>query len=94
MNCKERILRIASELGLTRKDYMDALADFAEGKITAKQVTNKKFLEKYHTPSTYKLMGMLSRLMAVGKTKRESIKELKDKYPRCSKAQWDSLERL
>lgn len=94
MNCKDRLRQVASELGLTRKDYMDALADFTEGKITAKQVMSKKFLERYHTPSTYKLMGMLSRLMAVGKSKEEGIAELKEKYPRCSKAQWDSLRRI
>lgn len=94
MNYKERLLKVAAELGLTRKDYMDALADFAEGKITAKQVTSKKFLESYYTPSTYKLMGLLAQMIFQGKSRKDGIKELKKKYPRCSKAQWDALERI
>lgn len=67
----------------------------ATGQITPKQFKDSAFLmERYFTPSTYKLFAERNRLVLDGMSKKNALKELKVKYPRASKAQWDAVAKL
>lgn len=91
----DRLGRIAKSHGLNRKDYLEALLDFAEGQINHKQVKDTEFLvEVYFTPTTYKLFGAFKTLVLSGKSKSAALKELKQRYPRCTKQQFDATAKL
>lgn len=87
-----RLKLSAHLLGVTRNDYIVALADFAEGTITAKQVKDRSFLrEHYYTPATLRLLHEYKELVLSGVARTKAIKQLKEKYPRATKAQWEAL---
>ncbi|XAO54141.1 hypothetical protein [Yersinia phage vB_YenM_P744] len=91
----ERLGNIAKQNGLSRKDYLEALLDFVTGQISHQQLTDLDFLnEVYFTPSTYKLFSEFKKQLLAGRTKKQALKELKLKYPRCSKSQFDAVSKL
>lgn len=86
-------IKVAAKLrGLNRKDFLEALADYLEGNITARQLNNKEFLERYYTPSTGVVINELKYMMRHGERRKVALKLLKSKYPRCSPAQWKAVE--
>ena len=91
----DRLTKLAKSHGLTVKDYMAALVDFAEGLISHQQVKDSDYLlNHYYTPSTYKLFAEHGSLRLNGMSKKDALKNLKQRYPRCSKKQWDAVSRL
>lgn len=90
-----RLSAIAKSHGITAKDFLSAMVDFAEGNITATQVKSTDFLkENYFTPSTYKLFAEFNSLVMQGNTKAKALKMLKVKYTRCTKAQFNAVAKL
>lgn len=91
----DRLGSLAKQHDLNRKDYLEALLDMAIGQITPKQLRDTEFLqERYFTPNTYKLFGQFTQLRNSGLSKKETVKQLKERYPRCSKKQFEALNKL
>lgn len=87
-----RIKAAAKDRGLNRKDFLEALADYLEGTITAKQLKDKEFLKRYYTPNVGVLTFTLKSRLTKGEKRKAIIQSLKKEFPRCTKAQWEAVE--
>lgn len=90
----KRLQAQAKKIGLKMPDYLCMLADLMDGKITLKQANNPDTILGYFTPSTYKLFAEYRSTVFNGMTKKQALKVLRTKYPRCTEKQFDAVSRL